>query len=216
MNVPLQPRFPGRRAHVMVRPMRAPQNRRRPLPTAEDLQAAALAHLSRYAATEAGLRRVLARRILRWARAALAGGEDRDGVAHEAAAAREAARGVVARLAAAGAVNDAAFAQARGKTLLRRGRSRQAATAQLMAKGVDAALARAALPENPDAELAAALVLARRRRIGPFRAGTADPAALRREFAILARAGFPERVAACALGMDAATAAALLLELRRT
>lgn len=196
--------------------MSEPQKRRRPLPTAEDLHAAALAYLARYAATEAGLQRVLARRVSRWSRAAIAAGEDRDDVAGQAAAAREAARGVVARLVAAGAVDDAAFAQARAAKLLRRGRSRQAATAQLMAKGIEPALARAALPENPDAELAAALVLARRRRIGPFRAAAPDPATLRREFGILARAGFPGHVAACALGMDAATAEALLIDRRRS
>jgi regulatory protein len=216
LNVALQRRFPDRHQHVILPGMNEPQSRRRPLPTAEDLHAAALAHLSRYAATETGLRRVLARRILRWARAALAAGEDRDAVAGAAAKAREAAHSVVARLVDAGAVNDTAFAVARGKKLLRRGRSRQVAMAHLIAKGVDAGLARTALPENPDAELAAALVLARRRRIGPFRTAPADAAALRRERGILARAGFPERVAACALGMDAATAEALVRALRRT
>ena len=196
--------------------MSEPQSRRRPQPTAEDLQAAAVAYLARYAATEAGLQRVLVRRVLRWARAAFAAGDDRDEIARATATARAAARDVVARLVGAGAVNDAAFAQARGQKLLRRGRSRQAAAAQLMAKGIGAELARAALPENPDAELAAALVLARRRGIGPFRNGGADPATMRREFGILARAGFPGHVAACALGMDAATAEALVLDLRRS
>lgn len=200
----------------MLRRMSEPRNRRRKLPTAEDLHAAALAHLARYAATEAGLRRMLARRVLRWARSAISAGDDRDAVAREAATAREAARAIVARLVATGAVNDAAFAEVRAQKLLRRGRSRRAATAQLMAKGVDASIARAALPEGPDAEIAAALVLARRRRIGPFRPAQADPATLRREFGILARAGFPGHVAACALGMDVAIAQALVRDLRRS
>ena len=133
-----------------------------------------------------------------------------------AAAAREAVRTVVARLAAAGAVDDAAFAASRARKLTRGGRSRRAVAAHLAAKGIDAATARAALPEDADTELAAALMLARRRRLGPFRIAEADAATVRRELGVLARAGFAGRVAACALGMDAATAEALVLRLRRS
>ncbi|MDQ2803031.1 MAG: hypothetical protein M3Y41_10230, partial [Pseudomonadota bacterium] len=55
---------------------------------------------------------------------------------------------------------------------------------------------------DADGELTAALVLARRRRLGPFRAGGhPDEAGARRERGILARAGFPQGVASRALGM---------------
>jgi regulatory protein len=185
-----------------------------PAPDAASLHEAALAYLARFAATETGLRRVLARRVARWARAAEV--EHGAGYAAEAAArALALVDGVVGRLVAAGAVDDAAFAAARARTLVRRGKSRLAATAHLAAKGVDAATAARVLNADPDRELAAALVLAARRRIGPFRAGGApDAAGMLRELGILARAGFPRDIAQRALGLDSAEAEARLIALR--
>ena len=123
---------------------------------------------------------------------------------------------VVTRLVAAGAVNDATYAESRARSLLRCGRSRRAAAAQLAAKGVDAATAQSVLPDDEHSELAAALVLARKRRIGPFRTGEApDEAGRRRELGVLARAGFPQDVARRALAMDADQAEALVNEFRR-
>lgn len=199
--------------------MTEPKHRGRvpgPPPTVDDLHATALAHLARYAATEAGLRQVLLRRIARWERAARASGMEPETARDAAATARDAVPAVVARLATAGAVDDAAFAAARARKLIRGGRSRRAVAAHLAARGIDAATAQAALPEDADTELAAALALARRRRLGPFRATAADAATRRRELGVLARAGFAGRVAACALGMDEASAEALVLRLRRS
>jgi len=124
---------------------------------------------------------------------------------------------VVARLAAAGAVNDAAFAESRARSLRRAGRSRRAIGAHLAAKGVGADVQRSVLPEDAgDADLAAALVLARRRRIGPFRAGDPpDQAGRHRELAIFARAGFPQSIAVRALDTEPAAAEAVVNELRR-
>ncbi len=184
---------------------------------ADALRDAALNYLARYAATEAGLLRVLEHRIDRWARLAQTAETDRDALAAQVAAAQQAARDVVARLAAAGAVNDTAFAESRVRSLARAGRSRRAIGAHLAAKGVGAEIQRNVLPEaTADAELAAALVLARRRRIGPFRAGDPpDAAGRRRELAVFARAGFPQSVAARALDTDASEAEAVVNELRR-
>jgi len=179
-----------------------------PAPDREALHHAALVYLSRYAATEAGLRSVLERRIERWARAA-------NGSDDAVAAAKRAAGEIVARLAAAGAVSDSAFAESRARRLARAGRSRRAIAAALMAKGVDGETARQALPSD-DAELAAALALARRRHIGPFRdREVQDEAARRRELAMLARAGFSATVARRALVMPLDEAAALVDALRR-
>ena len=179
-----------------------------PAPDREALHRAALAYLSRYAATQAGLRRVLERRIERWARAA---NSSDDAVA----AAKRAAGEIVARLAAAGAVSDSAFAESRARSLARAGRSRRAIAATLVAKGVDAEIARQALPSD-EAELASALALARRRHIGPFRDDEVrDEAARRRELGMLARAGFSETVARRALAMPIEEAAALVDALRR-
>ena len=184
-----------------------------PPPDAGALHDAALDYLARYAATEAGLHRVLERRIERWARRAEG---DAATVAAQAAYAREVARRVVARLAAAGVLNDTAFAEARARTLARAGRSRRAVAAHLAAKGVDLSAAQAALPEDDESELAAALVLARKRRIGPFRrGGPPDAAGRQRELATLARAGFPQAVARQALAFDADQAEALVNQFRR-
>ena len=183
------------------------------VPTPASLHEAALNYLARFAATEAGLRTVLGRRIDRWARATP---EDRDAVATRTESLKQEARQIAARLVASGLVNDAEYAQSRAPGLLRSGRSRRAVTARLAAKGVSGDLARAALPEDPDAELDAALVLARKRRIGPFRRGEApDLAGKRREMAMLARAGFPQPVAAKALAMGADEAEARILAFRR-
>jgi regulatory protein len=187
-----------------------------PAPDAAGLHDAALDYLARYTATEAGLRRFLERRVDRWAHLAQAEAGDVDGIGRQAGEARHIVRDVVARLAAAGAVNDATFAESKARTLTRAGRSRLAVAAYLAAKGVAADVARSALPEDATSELAAALTVARRRRIGPFRVGAVpDQAGRRRELAILARAGFPQSIANQALAMAPDEAEALVNELRR-
>lgn len=187
-----------------------------PAPDAQTLHDAALAHLARYAATEAGLRRVLERRVDRWQRQAQRTGLDAEAIATQAAAAVHAVREVVARLVKAGAVNDAAYAESRARSLVRAGRSHRAVSAYLVAKGVDPTTAATAMPAQDESELAAALVLARKRRIGPFRQGQApDEAGRRRELGVLARAGFSRSVAHQALAMDPDQAEALVNELRR-
>lgn len=186
-----------------------------PAPGAAELHEAALDYLARYSATEAGLRRVLERRIDRWARRAEPEfGAETVGVL--TVTARAAAREVVARLVAAGAVNDLAYAESRARSLARAGRSRRAAAAHLAAKGVDPAVAQSVLPADADTELAAALVLARKRRIGPFRRDAVpDEAGRRRELGVLARAGFAQDVARQALGMEPDAAEALVTAFRR-
>jgi regulatory protein len=190
-------------------------------PDSAALREAALAHLARYAATRAGLLRVLNRRIDRWARAAGDRQEDGGRITAAAAAARQDARTVVDRLVETGVVNDAAFAAQRAQSLTRSGRSRRAIAAHLAARGIPMDAARDALPEDAEAELGAALALARRRRIGPFRpnlsdAGDADAETRRRELSVLARAGFPESVARQALTMDAEEAEARVIQLKRS
>jgi regulatory protein len=172
-------------------------------PTAANLYDAALSHLSRYAATEASLARVLRRRVDRWARAQA--GDPEEIAAAAAAAARE-IPGVVARLRALGAVNDAAFAASRAKRLTRAGKSRRATQAHLAAKGVrdfD-------LPEDSDRELAAACAYLRRRRAGPF--GDADETKV---LAAMARGGFSQDISRKALRLDRDTAETLIINLQR-
>jgi len=184
-----------------------------PAPDRARLHEAALKHLSRYATTEVGLRRVLFRRVDRWARAA--GGDSAD-----AAAAKQAAREVVARLVEQGLVSDAAFAAARARSLTRAGRSRRAVEAHLAQRGVGAEVLRETVAEDAETELAAALAMTRRRRIGPFRAaeledGVEAAAARLKELGVLARAGFSQDIARQALGMELEEAQARIARLRR-
>lgn len=187
-----------------------------PPPDAATLHDAALTYLARYAATEASLRRMLGRRVDRWKHQAERGGLDPEVGAAEAAKARDAVRDVVARLVAAGAVNDASYAESRARSLVRAGRSRRAVAAYLASKGVHPDTVATAMPASEASELAAALVLARKRRIGPFRTGAMpEEAGRRRELGMLARAGFPQSVARQALAMEWDQAEALVNELRR-
>jgi regulatory protein len=181
-------------------------------PDTSSLREAALTYLARYAATEAALRRVLAKRIDQWARSQT----DPDQAAPIATAAREAIEGVIATLVRAGAVSDASFAEARARTLLRAGRSRRAIQAGLVAKGVSPELAHSAAGDDVGTELAAALILTRRRRIGPFRAIEPEDlmAVRRKELGMLARAGFARDTAEQALNMDAAEAERRIRALR--
>ena len=178
-----------------------------PPPTEASLHDAALRHLARYATSVSNLVRVLDRKIDRWAREASPEPE-------AVAPLREAARAVAARLAGAGAVDDRVFAASRARTLNRGGRSRRAIQAHLAARGTDSAAVRAALPDSPEAELAAAAIFVRRRRFGAYRMGDADADGARRELASLARAGFSGAVARDALALSRDDAEALIAALR--
>lgn len=148
--------------------------------------------MARYAATEAGLARVLARRVERWARVA---GEDAEPeeVAQAARQAKAEIPDILTKLRVLGVLNDAAFAASRAKRLTREGKSRRATLAHLAAKGVKTP----ALVEDPERELAAACAYLRRRRAGPF--GSAPDEKI---LAAMARGGFTQSVARRALALD--------------
>ena len=162
---------------------------RAPKPVSEaSLHTAALSYLERFAASTEMVRRVLARRVEQAARAGLI----------ERAAGTALVERVIARLAAARLVDDAAFAARRAETLQRRGTSERAVRARLAAQGIARDTIQAAVAARrgatADPELSAALQLARRRRIGPYRAG--ERAAYRpRDLGVMARAGFSAAIA---------------------
>jgi regulatory protein len=167
--------------------------RARPPLDADGLQALALHYLGRYATTRAKLRDYLRRKLAE------------RGWAGEEPAPVEA---VVARCAALGYVDDAAFAAARGAGLSRRGYGARRIADALRAAGVegeDAAPARAAAESEA---LDAALRFARRRRIGPFAATLADRDDRRRALAAMLRAGhdleIARRIVAAAPGSEIA------------
>jgi regulatory protein len=181
-------------------------------PDADNLYQAALRYLARYASTEVGLRRVLVLRIDRWARAQT----DRDAAEPILAAAREAVDGVVKRLVEAGAVSDAVFAENRVRNLARSGQSTRSIQMRLVAKGVASDVARTAAATDPETELAAALVLVRKRRIGAYRINDdADATVRMKEMALLARAGFSRDIAQQALNASREDAERRIFELRQ-
>lgn len=183
-----------------------------PPPDAASLHQAALSYLARYAATEAGLRRVLIRHVDRWARTQ----PDSETAANGLAAAKKSVDEVIGRLAQAGAVSDAMFAETRAKSLTRSGQSNRAVQARLIAKGVAPDLAQAVTAIDAETELAAALVLVRKRRMGAYRATEAPDAAVRlKELGLLARAGFSRDIADQALQIAREEAESRIFELRR-
>jgi regulatory protein len=188
-----------------------PSNPALPPPDENILQQAALTYLARYATTEAGLRLFLIRRVDRWARAQT----DPDAASPVIARAREAIEGIIGRLTQTGVVSDTAFAESRTRVLVRGGQSNRQVQARLIAKGVAPEMARAASDSDPDTELAAALVLARKRRIGPFRTLEADAASRVKELGLLARAGFSRDISTKALETSREEAESRIFDLRR-
>jgi len=174
------------------------------------LKEAALAHLARFGTTEHGLRQVLGRRAQRWGRRAVLAGLDEAEAGQVVAALKPVIADIVTEMARLGAVDDAQFAASRSRSLTRSGRSTRAISAHLAARGVTADVRTQALESRDetlgdDADLVAALVLARKRRVGPFARPDAeadDVATRHRAFGVLARAGFSRDIAARALSMD--------------
>jgi regulatory protein len=169
------------------------------------LEAAALFYLERYQASAESLRRVLMRRI--WRRQRLERGrsvgepEASEGGSVEAQMMVDA---LIDRYLAAGILDDRAFTRAKVGTLHRRGYSKRAIAVRLRAKGGERDLITHELAADdgelrPGGDLGAAVALARRRRLGPFRSG--DHAAMAaRDLAVLCRAGFEPRLARRVIG----------------
>jgi regulatory protein len=176
---------------VSHRPRRAPVP-----PTPERLHARAMRYLERFATTGAHLRRVLLRRAVR----------DAAALELDAATVRADVDAVVARVVAAGLVDDRLFAASRARRLNESGRSPVQIRAALLGKGLDertvAAAWRGLEEDQADPELAAAKAYARRRRLGPWRAADVRPEHRARDLAALARAGFGYRVARLIVAAD--------------
>jgi regulatory protein len=176
--------------------------------TERSIENAALFYLQRFATSSENLKRVLMRKVRRSVRVQGAGpdrGTGPDGVV-ENDAVKDGARivdGVIARLLRSGLLDDRKYAESRAVTLHRRGMSAGRICGKLVQKGVDvearqhalAALAveTAADPADADrsyVDLAGAVNLARRRRLGPFRSPADRPRMREKDLATLARAGF--------------------------
>lgn len=150
----------------------------------ERLYQAALFYLGRYAASTASVRRVLDRRVTKYAAT--------DGVDVETA--RGWIDAIVQRLTRAGILDDSGFAAGRARGLFNRGLSVRMIQAKLTEKGlarevVDRAI-EGLLEDHRDPDLTAARRFADRRRLGPFRPDDKREVLRNRDLAAMARAGF--------------------------
>ena len=161
----------------------APSRRLPRKATRKSLENAALHYLERFSTSRENLRRVLSRRVRR---SAMAHGTDP----------AEGARWIdeiVEKLERLGILDDRAYAETRVASLRRRGVSSRVIRAKLRIKGVEDEIVDTTI-DQAEPDLTAAIALARKRGLGPFRTG--DRAAFReRDLSVLARAGFSYDVA---------------------
>lgn len=152
--------------------------------TPRSLENAALYYLERFATSSENLRRVLMRRVVK------------SSYHHEID--QDQATGwiddLIVRYQRAGLLNDKAYAEARVAGLNRRGTATRMIRLKLMEKGVAEEDINDALDalsvDSDDPELAAALNLARKRRIGPYRITGDRDERREKDLAAMARSGF--------------------------
>jgi regulatory protein len=152
----------------------------RPPLGAEALERLALAYAGRYATSRAGLARYLLRKIRErgW-------GEEEPPQPED----------IAERFATLGYVDDKGLAEARGRSLARRGLGARRLAGALGALGIAAPDAAEALTIADAAAWDTALRYAERRRIGPFARAVPDEAGRRRFFAAMIRAGHSSQLA---------------------
>ena len=160
--------------------------------TARNLQNAATVYLERYPTTAERLRRVLNRRVRK---AEMTDAPIIDNV-------QQVIDAIVAKFVDAGVIDDQAFAQTKARALHRRGSSNRVTRQKLRFAGVDGDTLDKAM-EGLDQELdtdpkqrewQAAVALARRRRLGPFRQKERKEHR-DRDLAAMARGGFEYQLA---------------------
>jgi regulatory protein len=158
--------------------------------TRRQLENAALRYLGRFASSTENLRRVLKHHLMR------AGLRPDDPEYREAACWIEE---LVSRMRANAILDDGKYAEAQAESLSRRGVAVRGIGYRLAAKGVAGETIEAALDglrgQKGDADLKAAAMLARRRRLGPYRAAAERKARREKDMAALSRAGFSHDIA---------------------
>lgn len=148
------------------------------------LENSALHYLKRYSSTVAQLRRVMMRKIDRSTRAH--GGDRGEAITWLDALLEKLIRG--------GLIDDQAYAEQKARSLRASGRSSRVIAIKLKLKGVGNELAAEQIAEasNDVSEEQAAVIWARKKRLGPYRR---DPSTRKdqrqRDLASMARAGFP-------------------------
>lgn len=194
-----------------------------PVPDYQKLREAALAHLARFATTRQSLRQMLQRRVKRWGMRALRAGMFAEDVAIKEQDCQPWIEQIIEDMQRLGAVDDAVFSRSKARYLARSGRSRRGVQAQLQAKGVERETIQQALDESlgevgdeqaRQAELTAALILARKRAIGPFRRPDRPEKERLKLLAIFARNGFSHDIAEAALTMEREEAEDMIIAFR--
>lgn len=145
------------------------------------LRALALAYVARYATTRAKLERYLARKLR----------EADCPDLHTKIA------GIADAMMAAGFVNDTAYADIKGNSLARRGYGPARVRLALRADGIAPALVDEHCAEMDPVQ--AAMIFARRKRLGPFSANQQTPDTERRAMAAMMRAGHNPAIAKAVL-----------------
>ena len=149
-------------------------SRRSPPPLdAAKLEALALRYVERFATTRGKLADYLARKVRErgW-----------EGDAADPGALAE-------RMAQLGYIDDAMFAEARARSLTRRGYGVRRVSQALRAAHVGDSDAAPALEQSAEETFASAMSLARRRRFGPYAQAPADDRTRERQIAAMLRAG---------------------------
>ena len=157
-------------------------------------------YVSRFGGPSSNLRRVLKRHI---DKAARAHAEERDVTQGW----QRTVEAIVEEFLRAGALDDARYAQNAAQSLAQRGVAPRVVAYRLQQKGIqqgDIRDALADLGEPRQVEWQAALHLARRRRLGPYRPADERKERRQKDAAVLARAGFPPSVAFKIVDLDPA------------
>ena len=159
----------------------------------------ALHYLERYSSTEAKLTDILQRFAMR----KITGYSTSEVAPH--------IHHVVSQCVTLGYIDDRAFAESKWQAGLRNGRSPQMLAQKLKLAGVNDDIIHALRTqdaESADTELHAAIISARKRRIGPFaKTPPADYAEFQKQLARLVRAGFSLSVARTVMNFETAEAA---------
>ncbi|MEJ8476890.1 regulatory protein RecX [Roseibium algae] len=167
------------------KPKQKPAGKRYKLPTEDRLTRSAVHYLQRYATSAENLRRVLNRKVMRAAQFHERSPSDFD----------EMIETVVTKCKRSGMVDDAKYAEIKVASQRRRGQSQRHIEAKLRAKGVPASVVVTAIEAQETSDFDAALVLARKRKIGPWRIKGLREDHRDKDLAILCRAGFSFDVA---------------------
>jgi regulatory protein len=166
------------------------QRERKRLPPldGERLRAVALTYVGRYATSCARLAAYLERKIAQrgWS----------DDTTPPVAS-------IIAQFAELGYVDDEAFAKTRSESLLRRGYGPNRLKISLRVSGIGTDIIDQATDIDPENILAAALVFARRKRIGPYAKNAISPDIRQKMIASMLRAGHSYAVSQKILGMTA-------------